>query len=270
MRLAVPRREPRVRRSGAWPLRLRALPDVTEASIVSADDLTRVYGEGEAAVDALDGVTVDFPAGRFTADHGPLGLRQVDAHAPPRRPRPPDRRARSCSTASSSPALDDDGADRAAPRQGRLHLPVLQPAAGPRRAGEHPPAAVDRRPQARRGVGRPAHRHRRPARPPRPTARRALRRPAAARRGRARAGHRGPPSSSPTSRPATSTRTPRPRSSSCCAARSTSSARRSSWSPTTPEAAAYADRLIVLRDGQIVDDGESPTPDGSSTSKAAG
>jgi putative ABC transport system ATP-binding protein len=42
-------------------------------SIVSAQDLGRVYGEGGAAVTALDGVTVDFPAGAFTAIMGPSG-----------------------------------------------------------------------------------------------------------------------------------------------------------------------------------------------------
>ena len=41
--------------------------------LVSATDLTRRYGEGEAAVDALAGVSVDFPAGRFTAIMGPSG-----------------------------------------------------------------------------------------------------------------------------------------------------------------------------------------------------
>ena len=43
------------------------------ATIVEAQDLTRRYGEGEAAVDALVGVTVDFPAGRFAAIMGPSG-----------------------------------------------------------------------------------------------------------------------------------------------------------------------------------------------------
>jgi putative ABC transport system ATP-binding protein len=43
------------------------------AAIVSATDLSRRYGEGEAAVDALDGVSVDFPAGRFAAIMGPSG-----------------------------------------------------------------------------------------------------------------------------------------------------------------------------------------------------
>src|SRR4051812_49942688 len=42
-------------------------------SIVSARDLSRVYGEGGAAVTALDGITVDFPAGAFTAIMGPSG-----------------------------------------------------------------------------------------------------------------------------------------------------------------------------------------------------
>ena len=42
-------------------------------NIVEAQDLTRRYGEGEAAVDALAGVSVSFPAGRFAAIMGPSG-----------------------------------------------------------------------------------------------------------------------------------------------------------------------------------------------------
>ncbi len=41
--------------------------------IVSARDLARRYGEGEAAVDALAGVTIDLPRGGFTAIMGPSG-----------------------------------------------------------------------------------------------------------------------------------------------------------------------------------------------------
>ena len=41
--------------------------------IVEAEDLRRRYGEGEAAVDALAGVTVAFPSGRFAAIMGPSG-----------------------------------------------------------------------------------------------------------------------------------------------------------------------------------------------------
>src|SRR5438477_7227537 len=36
-------------------------------------DLVKVYGRGETAVRALDGVSVDFAAGRFTAIMGPSG-----------------------------------------------------------------------------------------------------------------------------------------------------------------------------------------------------
>ncbi len=43
------------------------------ADIVTAHDLHRRYGEGEAAVDALDGVSVSFEEGRFSAIMGPSG-----------------------------------------------------------------------------------------------------------------------------------------------------------------------------------------------------
>jgi putative ABC transport system ATP-binding protein len=46
---------------------------MTSPAIVSTADLHRTYGEGEAAVHALQGVTVDFPAGQFTAIMGPSG-----------------------------------------------------------------------------------------------------------------------------------------------------------------------------------------------------
>jgi putative ABC transport system ATP-binding protein len=52
------------------------MPDprrATDSPIVSAIDVSRTFGEGEAAVRALDGVTVDFPEGKFTAIMGPSG-----------------------------------------------------------------------------------------------------------------------------------------------------------------------------------------------------
>jgi putative ABC transport system ATP-binding protein len=45
---------------------------ITTAAVTSSD-ITRRYGEGDAAVDALRGVTVDIPAGQFTAVMGPSG-----------------------------------------------------------------------------------------------------------------------------------------------------------------------------------------------------
>ncbi|MGZ5386410.1 MAG: ABC transporter ATP-binding protein [Solirubrobacterales bacterium] len=46
---------------------------MSDSSIVTARDVTRVFGEGDAAVRALDGVSVDLPKGAFTAIMGPSG-----------------------------------------------------------------------------------------------------------------------------------------------------------------------------------------------------
>ncbi|HKG39589.1 MAG TPA: ABC transporter ATP-binding protein [Conexibacter sp.] len=46
---------------------------MTAIPIVTAVQLRRRFGEGEAAVDALDGVSLELPAGAFTAIMGPSG-----------------------------------------------------------------------------------------------------------------------------------------------------------------------------------------------------
>ena len=49
-------------------------PDVQPlAPAARAMDLRKVFGEGQAAVEALRGITLDFDAGRFTAIMGPSG-----------------------------------------------------------------------------------------------------------------------------------------------------------------------------------------------------
>jgi len=45
----------------------------TTTAVARALDATKVYGSGETQVRALDGVTVDFATGRFTAIMGPSG-----------------------------------------------------------------------------------------------------------------------------------------------------------------------------------------------------
>ena len=55
------------------------------ARSLAAADVTRRYGEGDSAVHALRGVSLDDPARPVRGRHGPLGLRQVDADAHPRR-----------------------------------------------------------------------------------------------------------------------------------------------------------------------------------------
>jgi putative ABC transport system ATP-binding protein len=44
-----------------------------QSTVVVADSLTRRYGEGESAVDALRGVSLQIPRGQFTAVMGPSG-----------------------------------------------------------------------------------------------------------------------------------------------------------------------------------------------------
>ncbi|WP_079044955.1 MULTISPECIES: ABC transporter ATP-binding protein [unclassified Streptomyces] len=48
-------------------------PSVTPPPAVRVVDAVKVYGRGDTEVRALDGVSVDFPVGRFTAVMGPSG-----------------------------------------------------------------------------------------------------------------------------------------------------------------------------------------------------
>ena len=185
-------------------------------------------------------------------DHGAVGLGQVDAHAHPRRPRPADRglgrdrrhRDRPGSTTATLTLLRRD-------KVGFIFqffnlLPMLT-------AEENIALPLrDRRAQARSRVA--ATRCSTPsasatAATHRPV--RALRRPAAARRGRARAASRGPPSCSPTSPPATSTRR-RAREILALLRRAVDEFGQTIVMVThDPRAAAIADRVDVPRDGLI-------------------
>src|SRR4051794_15400347 len=49
------------------------VPIPSALAAVSATDVTRRYGEGESAVDALRGVSLNVPSGQFTAVMGPSG-----------------------------------------------------------------------------------------------------------------------------------------------------------------------------------------------------
>jgi putative ABC transport system ATP-binding protein len=48
-------------------------PRPAAAPAVSASELTRRYGDGDSAIDALRGVSLDVPTGQFTAVMGPSG-----------------------------------------------------------------------------------------------------------------------------------------------------------------------------------------------------
>ena len=113
---------------------------------------------------ALDAVDVDIARGRFTAIMGPSGSgKSTLMHC-----------LAGLDTVSAGQVwlgdteitgLKDKRADPAAPGPDRLHLPVVQPAPTLNARGEHHAADGHRRPQARPGVAGPGHRHARPARP---------------------------------------------------------------------------------------------------------
>ena len=144
----------------------------------------RRYGEGDAAVDAVRGVSLDVPRGQFTAIMGPSRLRQVHAHAPARRPRPPDRRHASRSPARTSRRWATSSSRCCAAThvgfvfQAFNLLPTLT-------AEENillPLSLAGRK--LDRGLVDVGHRARRPRRPPHAPPVGAVRRPAAARRRR--------------------------------------------------------------------------------------
>ena len=60
----------------------------TTSAAARAVGLTKVYGEGDTRVVALDDVSVEFERGRFTAIMGPSGSGQVHADALHGRARP--------------------------------------------------------------------------------------------------------------------------------------------------------------------------------------
>ena len=91
-----------------FPATSSACPTVTTASpssrrsratrsrdAIDLDDVVRVFGRGDGAVRALDGVSLALRARHVHRDHGPVRVRQVDAPAARRRPRPRHDRAAS-------------------------------------------------------------------------------------------------------------------------------------------------------------------------------
>ena len=233
----------------------------TDYAAAGAVDATKIYGEGDTEVRALDGVTVDFARGRFTAIMGPSGSgKSTLMHC-----------LAGLDTLTSGQVFIGD-TDLASLDDGELTqlrrdkigfvfqafnlIPTLQ------RDREHHPPDGPRRPQARPGVARPASstpsgcadRLHAPSE-------RALRRPAAARR-------RGPGARQPARdhlrrRAHRQPRLPRrvPRSWRSCASAVPDLGQTIVMVTHDPVAAGYADRVLFLADGQIVDEMPEPTAD---------
>ena len=233
--------------------------NVSEPLLVSAADVVRVYGEGEAAVRALDGITVGFPAGRFTAIMGPSGsgkstLMHILAGL--------DRPTSGSVVLDGVELVDLDDKRLTNLRRDKVGfvfqsfnlLPVLD-------ARENivlPMSIAGRKPDEEwlnRLIDTIGLRDRLDHRPPSSPAASSSASPWRAR------WPRGRRSSSPTSRRATSTRSPRASCWGCCAARSTSFGQTVIMVTHDAVAASYADRLLVLGDGRIVHDGQAATAD---------
>ena len=116
-------------------------PDLDAAdAVVVARGVTREYGEGDAAVHALRGVDVDMARGHLTAIMGPSGSgKSTLMHILAGLDEPTSGTVRRRRHRDHEP--QGARAHAAAPRQDRLHLPDLQPAAHPDGAGEHRAAA---------------------------------------------------------------------------------------------------------------------------------
>ena len=199
--------------------------------VVTAHEVTRRYGEGDAAVDALRGVDLEVDRGDLTAIMGPSGSgKSTLMHILAALDQPTSGYSPSRDAARRAERQRDH---EAAPPAHRLRLPVLQPAADAERGGEHPPAALDRRRESptRRSsrTCSSASASRTGGRTGRPSSRAAS---SSASPSHARSS-RGRRWSSPTSRRATSTRGRAARSSSCSSSRCAITTRRSSWSRTT-------------------------------------
>ena len=195
-------------------------------SVVSASNLIKRYGQGDAHVDALRGVSLEIEERRMTAIMGPSGSgKSTLMHILAGLDRPTEGEARIAGLEISSMS------DAELTRLRREHigfvfqffnlLPMLT-------AEENivlPLSIAGEKADRRVGRGASGDRgDRRPADPP-PIG--TVRRSAAAGLDRSRAGCAGRRFCSPTSRPATSTRTPRETCSRCCAIRSTTLDKRS-------------------------------------------
>ena len=146
-------------------------PPVT-APAVALRDVRKVHGQGDGAVVALDGVSVELAPRVVHRDHGPVGLGQEHVPARGGGARPADvrhRRARRHRAREAQRAAADDPAARA----DRVRLPGLQPDALAHGHPEHRAAAAPGRspPAALGGArGRRAGRAREaPAPPSRPS-----------------------------------------------------------------------------------------------------
>ena len=216
-----------------------------------AIDAKKIYGMGDAAVHALDGVTVAFEPGRFTAIMGPSGSgKSTLLHCLAGL----DSLTEGAVYIGETYLATLDDKDLTELRREQVGFVFQAYNLIPTLTAEENitlPLMLggERR---RRGVDRPRDRHGRPARPADAPAERAVGRPAAARRRRPRPRQPARRSSSPTSRPATSTRNSGAEILQFMRDAVDEFGQTIVMVTHDPNAAAYADRIVFLADGRIV------------------
>ena len=116
-------------------------------AVVVADDVTRRYGAGDTAVDALKGVSLEVGQGKLTAVMGPSGSgKSTLMHILAGLDKPTTGTVQIDGTEITT--LKDSDLTKLRRKPHRLRLSVLQPASDADGRGEHHAAALDRRREA--------------------------------------------------------------------------------------------------------------------------
>ena len=116
-------------------------------AVVVADAVTRRYGAGDTAVDALKGVSLEVGQGKLTAVMGPSGSgKSTLMHILAGLDKPTTGTVQIDGTEITT--LKDSDLTKLRRKPHRLRLSVLQPASDADGGGEHHAAALDRRRQA--------------------------------------------------------------------------------------------------------------------------
>ncbi len=122
------------RRRSRWPVG-QPRPDGAPP-LIRLRDITKTYGEGATAFQALKGVDLDIQQGDFVAVMGAVRVGQVDDDEHPGLSRRADLAVRSCSRASMSRRSERDQRALLRRQISRLRVPGLQPARAHHRAGK--------------------------------------------------------------------------------------------------------------------------------------
>ena len=222
-------------------------------AVIEVEDVRKTYANGTLEVEALRGVSFDIQTRRVRGHHGPVRLGQVHPDAHPRLPRRPHLG----DVPSGRRGREHDVRGRAGPRPqpaDRIRLPAVQPAGLAHRLAERRAAAGLRR----RGPGRRASSGPWPRSTGSGSGTGSTTAPASC-PGASSSGWPWPgpwspipPSSWPTSRPATSTRS-RPTRSSRLLDELHRSGRTIVLITHDADVAASAERIMRIRDGEVFD-----------------